>query len=257
MEAMVVEKFAAVSPVLDERGRRLWAAAESRSIGYGGDALVCSATGLARETIRKGRREIGRGVEASARVRRPGAGRPGIDATQPGIRQALERLVDPLTRGGPGSPLRWTCKSRAKLAAALTKQGWKVSSTTVGRLLNELGCRLQSVRKTREGLSHPERNAQFEHINESAERFLGAGEPVPAAPTATARVASSMSCSASPTRQACESGSATSHRAPASGTRSSIGFSVTSRRTGAANRCAPSRPSSSSSATPVRRQGCA
>jgi hypothetical protein len=178
MEARVVEKFAAVSPVLDERGRRLWAAAESRSIGYGGDALVSSATGLARETIRKGRREIERGVEATGRIRRAGAGRPSIEVREPGVGEALERLVDPLTRGDPGSPLRWTCKSRAKLAAALSGQGFVVSSTTVGRLLNELGYRLQSVRKSREGTCHSDRNAQFEHINETAERFLGEGEPV-------------------------------------------------------------------------------
>jgi hypothetical protein len=178
LEARLVEKFAAVSPVLDERGRRLWAAAESRSLGWGGDSLVSGATGLARETIRKGRREIERGVEPSDRIRRPGAGRPGIEATQPGIRSALERLVDPLTRGDPGSPLRWTCKSRAKLAAALTLQGWAVGSTTVGRLLNELGYRLQSVRKSQEGAAHPDRNAQFEHINATAEAFLATGEPV-------------------------------------------------------------------------------
>lgn len=178
LEALIVEKFAAVSPVLDERGRRLWAAAESRSIGYGGDALVSSATGLARETIRKGRREIERGVVAQVRIRRPGAGRPGIDATQPGIREALERLVDPVTRGDPDSPLRWTCKSRAKLAAALCEQGFTISSTTVGRLLNELGYRLQSVRKSREGASHPDRDAQFEYINEAAQSYLVDGQPV-------------------------------------------------------------------------------
>ena len=178
LEAEIVKKYAAVSPVLNERGRRLWAAAEARSIGYGGDALVSSATGLARETIRNGRREIERGVQASDRVRGPGGGRPGIDETQPGIREALERLVDPLTRGDPGSPLRWTCKSRAKLAGALTERGWRVSSTTVGRVLNELGYRLQSVRKSREGAAHPDRNAQFEHINATAEHFLSDGEPV-------------------------------------------------------------------------------
>jgi hypothetical protein len=178
LEATIVEKYAAVSALLNERARRLWAAAESRSIGYGGDALVSSATGLARETIRKGRREIERGVQASDRVRGPGGGRPSIDETQPGIREALERLVDPLTRGDPGSPLRWTCKSRAKLASALVEMGWRVSSTTVGRLLNELGYRLQSVRKSREGAEHPDRNAQFEHINATAERFLADGEPV-------------------------------------------------------------------------------
>ena len=178
LEAEIVKKYTAVSPVLNERGRRLWAAAEARSIGYGGDALVSSATGLARETIRNGRREIERGVQASDRVRGPGGGRPGIDETQPGIREALERLVDPLTRGDPGSPLRWTCKSRAKLAGALTERGWRVSSTTVGRVLNELGYRLQSVRKSREGAAHPDRNAQFEHINATAEHFLSDGEPV-------------------------------------------------------------------------------
>jgi hypothetical protein len=156
----------------------LWAAAESRAIGYGGDALVSAATGLARQTVSNGRREIEEGVELKDRIRKPGAGRPGIHQAQPGVKDALERLVDPLTRGDPTSPLRWTCKSRAKLAAALTKQGWVISSTTVGRLLNELGYRLQSVRKRHEGSSHPDRNAQFEHINSTADKFLQARQPV-------------------------------------------------------------------------------
>ena len=151
-----------MASVLDERARRLWASAESVAIGYGGDALVSAATGVARETIRKGRREVARGVDATARIRRAGAGRPGIDQTQPGLRSALEALVEPLTRGDPMSPLRWTCKSRAKLTAALTTQGWQVNSTTVGRILNQLGYRLRAVRKSREGTSHPDRNAQFE-----------------------------------------------------------------------------------------------
>jgi hypothetical protein len=178
LEATIVAKFSVMAPVLDERARRLWAAAESRVIGYGGDALVSAATGLARETIRKGRHELARGVEATARIRRAGAGRPGIDQTQPGLKAALEALVEPLTRGDPMSPLRWTCKSRAKLTAALTTQGWRVSSTTVGRLLHELGYRLRSVRKSREGTQHTDRNAQFEHINATAARFLAQGEPV-------------------------------------------------------------------------------
>ena len=178
LEATIVEKYVAVAPVLDERSRRRWAAAESMAIGYGGDALVSSATGLARETIRKGRREIARGATPTGRIRAPGAGRPGIEQDQPGIMAALEALVDPLTRGDPTSPLRWTCKSRAKLTAALTEQGWRVSSTTVGRLLHCLGYRLQSVRKRREGATHPDRNAQFEHINATADRLLTAGEPV-------------------------------------------------------------------------------
>jgi hypothetical protein len=178
LEAVIVQKFVALSTALDERGRRLWAAAESRAIGFGGDALVSSATGLARETIRNGRREIAQGVDLEGRIRRPGAGRPDIEATQPGLSAALEQLVDPVTRGDPMSPLRWTCKSRAKLAAALTKQGWKVSSTTIGRLLRDLGYSLQSVRKRQEGTSHPDRNAQFEHINATADEFLQSAQPV-------------------------------------------------------------------------------
>ena len=144
LEATLVAKYAAVSPVLDERSRRVWAATEARAIGYGGDALVSSATGLARKTIRKGRRELARGGPPTARLRRPGAGRPSLQRRQPGLRDALEALVDPLTRGDPTSPLRWTCKSRAKLAAALTQQGWHVSSTTVGRMLNQLGYSLRA-----------------------------------------------------------------------------------------------------------------
>ena len=178
LEAAIVEKYVAISPVLDERARRLWAATEARAIGYGGDALVSAATGLARETIRNGRREIEHGVDVTGRVRRAGAGRPGIEQAQPGIKEALEQLVDPLSRGDPTSPLRWTCKSKAKLAAALSKSGWTVSATTVGRLLHELGYSLQSVRKSREGVSHPDRNAQFEYINATATNFLRRKQPV-------------------------------------------------------------------------------
>lgn len=178
MEATIVAKYAALSGLLNERARRLWAAAESRALGYGGDALVSAATGLARETIRNGRRELEAGVKQDGRIRRPGAGRPRLEQTQPGLEEALEQLVEPLTRGDPTSPLRWTCKSKAKLAVALTKQGWKVSGTKVGRMLHEMGYSLQSVRKSTEGTSHPDRNAQFEHINATAEHFLKRGEPV-------------------------------------------------------------------------------
>jgi len=178
LEATIAEKYAAVEAVLDERGRRLWTAAESRAIGYGGDALVCDATGVSRPTIRAGRRQIEAGTIVSERIRRPGAGRPGIEQSQPGVMEALEKLVDPVTRGDPTSPLRWTCKSRAKLTAALNRDGWQVSSTTVGRMLHELGYRLQSVRKSREGASHPDRNAQFEHINATADEFLQRKQPV-------------------------------------------------------------------------------
>src|SRR5882672_291697 len=121
VEAAIVEKYAAMCELLDERARRLWAATESRAIGYGGDALVSAATGLARQTIHNGRKELEQGVDLNGRIRRPGAGRPGIEETQPGVTEALEKLVEPLTRGDPMSALRWTCKSRANLTAALVK----------------------------------------------------------------------------------------------------------------------------------------
>ena len=178
LEAAIAEKFSAIEAVLDERGRRLWAGAESRAIGYGGDALVSDATGLSRTTIRAGRGQIENGNVVCHRIRRAGGGRPGIEQSQPGVMEALEKLVDPLTRGDPTSPLRWTCKSRAKLTAALNKDGWQVSSTTVGRMLHELGYCLQSVRKSREGTSHPDRNAQFEHINATADDCLQRQQPV-------------------------------------------------------------------------------
>jgi hypothetical protein len=177
-EATIVAKYATMEGLLDERGRRLWAASESRALGYGGDALVSAATGLARATIRAGRRELEAGVELHGRVRRPGAGGPTLESKQPGLRVALERLVEPLTRGDPMSPLRWTCKSKVNLASALTQQGWTVSATSVGRLLNEMGYSLQSLRKSTEGASHPDRNAQFEHINATAQQFLVRGQPV-------------------------------------------------------------------------------
>ena len=178
LETVLVEKYAAISPALDERGRRLWAAAESRAIGYGGDSVVSAATGLARQTIRKGRAEIARNDKATGRIRRKGADRRRLENKQLGLREALEKLVDPVTRGDPMSLLRWTCKSRAKLAAALTQEGWSISSTTVGRMLNDLGYRLQSVNKRNEGTSDPDRNAQFEHINACAEAYQAQGQPV-------------------------------------------------------------------------------
>ncbi len=186
LEATIVEQYAAVEAFLDERGRRLWAATESRAIGYGGDALVSDATGLSRPTIRAiraGRRELESGSVERGRIRRPGAARPGIEQSRPGIEQALEKLVDPLTRGDPESPLRWTCKSRAKLTAALSQAalsqaGWQVSSTTASGSLHELGCSLQSVRKSLEGTTRPDRDAQFEHIHTKADDFPQRCQPV-------------------------------------------------------------------------------
>ena len=161
LEATLVAKYVVMGPLLNERTRRLWAAAESVAIGFGGDAIVSSATGLARQTIRNGRLELAQGVTATDRIRQPGAGRPDIEDTQPGITEALDLLVEPLTRGDPMSPLRWTCKSAAKLARALTAQGWPVSATTVGKLLERLGYRLHALQKAREGAAHPDRNAQI------------------------------------------------------------------------------------------------
>jgi hypothetical protein len=143
LEATLVAKYVVMGPLLNERTRRLWAAAESIAIGFGGDAILSSATGLARQTIRNGRHELARGV-TTARIRQPGAGRPSMEDTQPGITEALDLLVEPLTRGDAMSPLRWTCKSAAKLAGALTAHGWPVSATTVGKLLDGLGYRLHA-----------------------------------------------------------------------------------------------------------------
>jgi len=171
-------KFETVAPALDERALRLWAASESIALGYGGDALVSAATGMARATVRSGRREIATEGPRTGRIRRAGAGRPPIEETQAGIHEALEKLVDPVTRGDPMSALRWTCKSKATLAGALQAEGYAVSATTVGHMLHGLGYSLQSVRKTKEGASHPDRNAQFEHINATAQNHLRRGQPV-------------------------------------------------------------------------------
>ncbi|MBV8314788.1 MAG: ISAzo13 family transposase [Planctomycetaceae bacterium] len=159
-----------MSPVMDERMRRQWAASEASALGWGGVTAVSLATGLARETIVAGCRELehrrAHPAEAVAmRIRRPGGGRKPLTETDPGLQQALDALVDPATRGHPESPLRWTCKSTSKLAEELQHQGHAVSDRTVAHLLKPAGYSLQADRKTREGASHPDRNAQFEYIN--------------------------------------------------------------------------------------------
>ena len=165
-------------PALDERRRRLWAAAEARGLGRGGTALVAKATGLARTTIRRGLDELAAGVAVGPeRVRRPGGGRKSLTTLDPELVRAMERLVEPSTRGDPESPLRWTCKSTRRLADELTAQGHPVSHTRVDELLRQHGYSLQANRKTREGTSHPDRDAQFEHINARVKRQLAAGEP--------------------------------------------------------------------------------
>ena len=168
--------------VMDERMRRQWAAAEALELAWGGITCVARATGLSRTTILAGIREL-RKQESSERlpgpgIRRPGGGRKLVLETDPGLWEALDALVDPVTRGHPESPLRWTCKSTRRLAEELTHQGHRVSDRTVARLLYDAGYSLQANRKTREGKNHPDRNAQFEHINEAVRRVQKRGLPV-------------------------------------------------------------------------------
>ena len=174
-------KFRALRPGMDERLRRQWAAAEARELGRGGVSAVARATGMSRTTITAGQRELklpAKQREAEAlRVRRAGGGRRALADTDPELLAALEALVEPVTRGDPESPLRWTCKSTAKLAAELTRQKHPVSDRTVAALLKQAGYSLQANRKTREGASHPDRNAQFEYLNESVRRFDRQGQP--------------------------------------------------------------------------------
>lgn len=163
---------------LDERGRRRWAAIEARSLGRGGIAAVAEATGMSDRTIRNGLRELDRGEPLPlGRQRRVGGGRKRRTDEQPDLTDALDRLIDPMTRGEPGNPLRYTCKSTTTLATELRNQGFQVSPSTVGRLLKALGYSLQSNRKTREGKQHPDRNAQFDHINRRIRARHRRGEP--------------------------------------------------------------------------------
>lgn len=172
-------KFAAVWSILDERARRIMAANEALCLGYGGVSCVSRASGLSRKAIAQGMEEIRAGhVLPSGRVRRPGAGRKGIIVRDPRLLVALERLIESGTRGGPETPLRWTCKSTRTLAAQLGKQNHPVCHVKVGQILREHGYSLQSNRKTEEGEDHPDRDAQFGHINAQVKRALAAGYPV-------------------------------------------------------------------------------
>jgi Rhodopirellula transposase DDE domain len=176
-------KYLALSPVMDERVRRHWAATEAMALGWGGISAVAVATGLARNTVAAGVRELAqRGEQADVTIdiglRRPGGGRKPITEVDPQVLHALEKLVNPATRGHPESPLRWTCKSTAKLAEELTQQNHPVTDRTVARLLKQAGYSLQANRKTREGSSHPDRNAQFEYINNQVLAFQKQNQPV-------------------------------------------------------------------------------
>lgn len=173
------KKFERISGVLDERGRRVWAAAEAEALGYGGQGLVAKATGLARTTLyREGVRQAKDRQPLGERIRRVGGGRKQLTSHQPELRSALEALVEPTTRGDPENPLRWTCLSTRQLAATLTTQGYRIGRQTVAHLLAELGYSLQGNRKTTEGTSHRDRDAQFHYIHGQVQAFQGRGQPV-------------------------------------------------------------------------------
>ena len=179
-EQVIRTKFVALRPVMDERVTRLWAGAEADALGDGGIAIVRRATGLSRTTIRAGRDALRAGVTPDdvVAVRRPGGGRPRIEDATPEIVQALEALVDPVTRGDPESPLRWTSKSTRRLAEELGAQGYPVSPQKVGQLLHASGYSLQATQKTLEGTGHPDRNEQFEYLNDQVDAFHARGAPV-------------------------------------------------------------------------------
>jgi hypothetical protein len=179
--ARIEIKYRLLEPEMDERWRRQWAATEARDVGWGGITAVAQATGMSRTTITAGLRELmlpeEERVREASRVRRFGGGRKSVAETDPGLLAALEALIEPTTRGDPESPLRWTCKSTRNLADELTRQNHPVGERTVARLLRAAQYSLQGNRKTREGSSHPDRNAQFEFISTSVKRFMKRGQP--------------------------------------------------------------------------------
>ena len=172
-------RFKLIEKHLDERMRRLLAAAEAEAVGRGGVSVVARATGVSRRAIRVGAQELktrGHPVMAG-RIRRPGGGRKRTVDQDPTLIADLEALIEPTARGDPESPLRWTCKSVRRLAAELTRQGHRTSHRMVAELLHQLDYSLQANRKTLEGADHPDRNAQFEYINRRVQAALRAGEP--------------------------------------------------------------------------------
>ena len=181
IERAISARFKSLEVVFDEKSRRLWAAAEAESAGKGGVTAVHRATGISRTTIYQGIKELKNpeALKSSAdRTRNPGGGRKRAVDINPELQSALEALLEPITRGDPESPLRWTCKSLSVLAIELNRQGHCVSDRTVGRLLHEMGYSLQANRKTAEGKQHPDRNEQFEFINLLVEENLQSGNPV-------------------------------------------------------------------------------
>ena len=178
-ESAIRERWLIVRDELDERGRRMWAAAEARSHGRGGIAAVVRATGISAATVRRGIAEVASGERAPAgRVRRSGAGRRSIQEREPGLREALLGLIDGATRGDPESPLLWTSRSVANLTEQLVALGFRVHESTVRRQLIGLGYSLQANRKTREGADHPDRDGQFERIAAVSAQALASKEPL-------------------------------------------------------------------------------
>ena len=177
-ESAIRQRFEALAPVLDERCRRRFAAAEAAAAGHGGVVAVMRATGIARSTIGRGLAELRVGERPDAeRVRRPGGGCKPASETDASLLDDLRSLVEPETRGDPQSPLLWTCKSLRKLSQSLRDMGHTIGRTLVGELLHELDYRLQANRKTREGSHNPDRDAQFRYINDRVKEALAAGEP--------------------------------------------------------------------------------
>lgn len=174
-------RFRILCPHMDEKAIRLWTATEARSAGWGGVTLVHEATGVSRVTITAGLKELKSGKTApgaTGRIRRSGGGRKPITETDPEVLKCLERIVEPVTRGDPMTPLRWVCKSTRHLADELTAQGHPISHVKVGELLHSMGYSLQGNFKTKEGTDHPDRDAQFQYINQQVTEFQSAGQPV-------------------------------------------------------------------------------
>jgi hypothetical protein len=174
-------KYEAFNPYLNEQTRRIWAAIEAGSLGHGGISAVSEATGLSRNTIASGQRSLAtrdRDAVVAGMMRKPGGGRKRVEEQDQTLIEHLNHLVEPMTRGDPESPLRWTCKSVSKLAQELQQQGHQVSAKTVNTLLKVMDYSLQSNRKTREGENHPDRNAQFEHIAATVTQFQRWHRPV-------------------------------------------------------------------------------
>ena len=177
-ETPIRSRYHAVRPSLNERGRRLHAAAEAVSAGYGGVAAASRATKVARSTIGRGVKDLKEPGSLTGKVRRKGAGRPTVTAKDPTLLDDLKRLLEPATMGDPMRPLLWVSKSHQKLATALCGMGHQVSASTMPKLLQQLEYRRHVNRKTKDGSDHPDRDAQFEHINAKARAFQAAGQPV-------------------------------------------------------------------------------